>query len=150
MNAWTPKEKEANGMNWLMGIDAYKLSITGTKQKTNVNLLYSTGRRACSVASNSLQAHALWPARLLCPWGFPGKNTGVGGHFLLQGIFLTLGLNPCFPCLLLWQEDSSPVSHLGTPMLCSDLTGKEIQKVTDKCICIADVLGRRVETNTTL
>ncbi|KAB0361993.1 hypothetical protein FD754_006149 [Muntiacus muntjak] len=29
--------------------------------------------------------------RLLCPWDFPGKNTGVGGHFLLQGIFLTQG-----------------------------------------------------------
>ena len=32
--------------------------------------------------------------RLLCPWGFPGKNTGVGCHFLLQGIFLAQGLNP--------------------------------------------------------
>ena len=29
------------------------------------------------------------PARLLCPQDFPEKNTGVGGHFLLQGIFLT-------------------------------------------------------------
>ena len=29
------------------------------------------------------------PARLLCPWNFPGKNTGVGCHALLQGIFLT-------------------------------------------------------------
>ena len=33
------------------------------------------------------------PARLLCPWNFPGKNTGVGGHSLLQEIFLTQGLN---------------------------------------------------------
>ena len=31
----------------------------------------------------------LWPARLLCPWDFPGKNTGVGCHTLLQGIFPT-------------------------------------------------------------
>ena len=31
------------------------------------------------------------PARLLCPWNSPGKNTGVGCHFLLQGIFLTQG-----------------------------------------------------------
>ena len=30
-----------------------------------------------------------------CPWDFPGKNTGVGGHFLLQGIFLTQELNLC-------------------------------------------------------
>ena len=33
--------------------------------------------------------------RLLCPQNLPGKNTGVGCHFLLQGIFLTQGLNPC-------------------------------------------------------
>ena len=32
-------------------------------------------------------------ARLLCPCDFPGRNTGVGCHFLLQGIFLTQGLN---------------------------------------------------------
>ena len=31
---------------------------------------------------------------LLCPWTFPSKNTGVGCHALLQGIFLTQGLNP--------------------------------------------------------
>ena len=35
----------------------------------------------------------LYPTRLLCPWDSPGKNTGVGCHFLLQGIFLTQGLN---------------------------------------------------------
>ena len=34
-----------------------------------------------------------WTPRLLCPWDSPGKNTGVGYHFLLQGIFLTQGLN---------------------------------------------------------
>ena len=33
-------------------------------------------------------------ARLLYPWGFPGKNTGVGFHFFLQGIFPTQALNP--------------------------------------------------------
>ena len=44
-----------------------------------------------SVMSDSLWPHRLWPTRLLCPWDFPGKNTGVGCHFLLQGIFLTKG-----------------------------------------------------------
>ena len=37
--------------------------------------------------------HGLWPARLLCPWNSPGKNTGVCCHFLLQGIYLTQGSN---------------------------------------------------------
>ena len=38
----------------------------------------------------------LWlePARLLCPWDSPGKNTRVCCHFLLQAIFLTQGSNP--------------------------------------------------------
>ena len=30
--------------------------------------------------------HGLQPTRLLCPWDFPGKNTGVGYHFLFQDI----------------------------------------------------------------
>ena len=47
-----------------------------------------------SVMSDSLQPHELQPARLLCPWGSPGKNTGVGSHSLLQGICLTRGSNP--------------------------------------------------------
>ena len=47
-----------------------------------------------SVVLGSLQPHGLQPTRLLCPWDFPGKNTGVGCHFLLQGIFLTQGSNP--------------------------------------------------------
>jgi len=38
--------------------------------------------------------HGLQPTRLLCPWDTPGKNTGVGCHALLQGIFPTQGSNP--------------------------------------------------------
>ena len=49
----------------------------------------------------TLQPYGLWPTRLLCPWDFPGKNTGVGCHFLLQGIFATQGLNLCLLHLLL-------------------------------------------------
>ena len=37
-----------------------------------------------SVMSDSLWPHGLWPTRVLSPWDFPGKNTGVGCHFLLQ------------------------------------------------------------------
>ena len=44
--------------------------------------------------SDSLRPHELQPSRLLRPWDFPGKNTGMGCHFLLQGIFPTQGLNP--------------------------------------------------------
>ena len=51
-------------------------------------------------------------ARRLCPWDVPGKNTGVGCHFLLQGIFPTQGSNPN---RLHWQVDSLPLSHQGSP-----------------------------------
>ena len=49
----------------------------------------------------------------LYPWEFPGKNTGVGCHALLQGIFPTQRLNPR---LLHWQADSLPLHHLEKPM----------------------------------
>ena len=37
------------------------------------------------MVSSSVQPHKRQPTRLLCPWDSPGKNTGVGCHFLLQG-----------------------------------------------------------------
>ena len=46
--------------------------------------------------------HRLQPTRLLCPWGSPGNNTGVGCHFLLQGIVSDRGSNQS---LLPWQAD---------------------------------------------
>ena len=42
--------------------------------------------------------------------GFSGKNIGVGCHFLLQGIFLTQGLDLS---LLHWQADSLPLASPG-------------------------------------
>ena len=52
-----------------------------------------------------------YPARRLCLWNFPGKYTGVGCLFLLQGIFLTQGLNPHLLHLLYWQVSSLPLCH---------------------------------------
>ena len=46
----------------------------------------------CSVISQSTLCDPL-DCRLFGPWGFSGKNTGVGSHFLLQGTFLTEGSN---------------------------------------------------------
>ena len=67
---------------------------------------------ARSVVSSSLQHHGLQPAMLLCLWDYPGRNTGVDCHALLQGIFLSQGLNPH---LLHWQVDSLPLRHEGSP-----------------------------------
>ena len=64
-----------------------------------------------SVMSDSLQPHRLQPARLLCPWNSPSKNTGVGCHSFLQGIFLTqesnLGLLHCGQILYHLSHNSS-------------------------------------------
>ena len=70
-----------------------------------------------SGVSDSFWPWGLLPARLLCPWDFPGKYTGVGCHFLLQGIFLTQGWNLSLLHLLHWQVDSLPLSHLGSPLI---------------------------------
>ena len=59
-----------------------------------------------------LQPHGLQPARLIYLWDFSGKNTGVGCHFLPQGIFPTQELSPC---LLHWQADSLSLRHQGSP-----------------------------------
>ena len=66
----------------------------------------------CSAVSNSLWPHGLLLVRLFCLWNSLGKNTRVGLHFLLQGIFLTQGLKLYLPHLLHWQMDSLPLYHL--------------------------------------
>ena len=48
-------------------------------------------------------------------WDSPGKNTGVGCHALLQGIFLTQGSNPHLLCLLHWQVGSLSLVPPGKP-----------------------------------
>ena len=62
-----------------------------------------------SVISSSLWFHGQY---LLYLWNSPGKNTGVGGHSLLQGIFLTQGSNPG---LLHWRQILYHLSHQGNP-----------------------------------
>ena len=73
---------------------------------------------ACKVTlimSDSLQPYEPQPTRLLCPWDSPSKNTEVGCHALLQGIFPTQGSNPCLWCFLHWQESCLPLAPPGKP-----------------------------------
>ena len=66
---------------------------------------------SCSVMSDSAIP---WTVAHQAPlsMGLSRQDTGVGSHFLLQGIFLIQGLNSCLPHLLHWQADSLPLSHL--------------------------------------
>ena len=72
-----------------------------------------------SVVSDSVRPHGLQPSRLLCPWDSPGKNTGVGCHFLLQ-------------CMKVESESESEVAQscrtLSDPMDCS-LPGSSIHGI---------------------
>jgi len=71
----------------------YEILIVYTREenplclKCGMLLLLLLSRYCCQVASvvsDSVRPHGLQPTRLLRPWDSPGKNTGVGCHFLLQ------------------------------------------------------------------
>ena len=72
---------------------------------------------SCSVGSDSWQPHGLKPARLLCPLDYSGKNTGVGCQSLLEGIFLTqglnLGLSHCRQIIYCLSHQESPIMWMG-------------------------------------
>ena len=73
----------------------------------------------CAKLFQSCPTLCIWAVACQAPlsMAFPGKNTGVGCHILLQGIFLTQGSNAHLLCLLPWQVGSlplaPPVKHLG-------------------------------------
>ena len=76
----------------------------------------------CAQHAESLQScRTLWqcgpsPVRLLCPRDSPGKNTGVGCHALLQGIFPTQGSNPSLSHLLYSPAGSLQLAPPGKPI----------------------------------
>ena len=65
---------------------------------------------------DSLQSYGLEPTRLLHPWDSLSKNTAVGYHALLQGIFPIQGLNPgflyCRQVLYFMSHQRTPPPHL--------------------------------------
>ena len=68
------------------------------------------------VVSGSLRSHGLKPTRLPCSWNSPDKNTALGSHSLLQGIFPTQGPNPgqlhCRQILYHLIHHGSPEIHI--------------------------------------
>ena len=83
--------------------------------------VYAEQCSVTSVISDSLQLYGLWPIRLLCPWDSPGKNTGLGCHALLQGIFPTQKSSPCLLHLLHYKGIFFTTEPLGKPIYSNTL-----------------------------
>ena len=73
------------------------------------------------VVSDSSWPRRQQPTRLFCPWDSPGKNTGVGCHFLLQEIFPTQELNPGLPHCRQTQADALTSEPPGSPKPSSNI-----------------------------
>ena len=76
------------------------------QRESNHSILHGSVVNCCCFLVHKLCPTLLWPhglytISLLCSWDFPGKNTKVGCHFLLHGIFPTQGSNPC-TCIDRW------------------------------------------------
>ena len=102
---------QVNGRtNWESSMNVYtvpcvKYILVGSCCIAEGSQLTALWWHACQVTSmrlDSLWPHGQQPNRLLCPWNFLGKNTGVSCHFLLQGIFPTQWLKLRLLCLLHW------------------------------------------------
>ena len=69
-----------------------KLFLMCSLDHRRLELLLGSGpqkTQCVSAQSCPILCDSMNPARFLCSWGFPGKNAGVGCHFLLQGTFPT-------------------------------------------------------------
>ena len=89
----------------------------------NVSVIYQRNYLyvcvSLSFMSDSATSWIIQPARLLCPWDSPGKNSGVGCHALLQGILLTQGSNPgVLHCRQILYHLSHQGNHLFIICLC--------------------------------
>ena len=73
--------------------------------------VHAKSLQSCRTLCNTMDC-TIVPARLLCPWDSPGKNTGVGCHAFLQGIFLIQGSETWSGSPAL-QADSLPFESLG-------------------------------------
>ena len=86
--------------------------------KTEINVFLElsskTARTYTGLGKQTLGGHKqnLVCTRILRPWNFLGKSTGVCCHFLLQEIFLTQGLNPGLPH---YRQMLYRLSHQGSP-----------------------------------
>ena len=91
------------------------LCVFPTDNELDFPFMANVGRSCTCMLSCVRLFVTLWTvaATLLCPRNFSGKNTGVGCHFLLQGIFPAQESNPCLLYLLHCRRILYLLRHLG-------------------------------------
>ena len=124
---------------WLLKLSLHLLPLP----LTSLNLCIS---RAYAASVVSISFVTLWTVDCQAPlsWDFPGKNTGVGCHALLQGIFPTQGLNLHLLGLLHWQMGSSSLAPPGKP-LCTfsslQFSSVQFSSVAQSCPTLCHPMG---------
>ena len=86
-----------------------------------------------------LESCGLQPARLLCPWNSPGKNTGVGCHFLPQGISPPRDRS---------QTAHTQMGHLQVDSLLTEQPGKPLVLVTQSCPNLCNLMDWSIPFST--
>jgi len=96
----TEKDKYCNNLTYMCNLKKWNLeghyakwSKSNRERQILYDIIYARVLR-CFSHVQLFVTYGLWPARHLCWWDFPGKNTGAGCHVLLQQIFPTQGSNP--------------------------------------------------------
>ena len=100
------------------------------KWQTALFILLYAQCSVASVVSNSLRPRGPYPSRLFCPWDSPGKNIGVGFHFLLQFCFI-LFCNAEMIFLLYQQRYSYIIKAMVFPVVmygCESWTVKKAER----------------------
>ena len=105
------KNKQKNSSIWIQTPNGFSCVVVFKGKTWPANFLDSC---MLSCFSRVWFFVTLWTTACQAPlpWNSPGKNTGLGCHFLLQGIFLIQGSNPYFLHLLYWQVDPLPLVSL--------------------------------------
>ena len=83
--------------------------------------------------SDSLRSHGLQPTRLLCPWDFPGKSTGVGCHCLLRALSLNKYKSKYLEesSIKLWKSGQTCLARYG------EILNDKIHFGWVECLCLS-------------
>ena len=90
------------------------VSVESVMLSNHLTLCFPLLPPSPTLCDQSLCHPANWGPLGSSPWDSPGRNTGVGWNFFLQGTFLTQEWNLC---LLHRQVDALQLSHLGSPYI---------------------------------